>query len=64
MPWKIIDVRRRAEVFTQSVRRVLRYLRGPMRGRILDLTYSDAFDLYRQPKPTWVAAALMEWQPE
>lgn len=41
---------------------VFRYLRGAMHGRILDLTYSDAADLYRQPKPTWVAAALMEWQ--
>jgi len=43
---------------------VFRYLRGPMRGRILDLTYSDASELYHQPKPTWVAAALMEWQLE
>jgi hypothetical protein len=41
---------------------VFRYLRGPMQGRILDLTYSDASDLYHQPKPTWVAAALVEWQ--
>lgn len=41
---------------------VFRALRGPMHGRILDLTYSDASDLYHQPKPTWVAAALMEWQ--
>ena len=23
----------------------------------------NASDLYRQPQPTWVAAALMEWQP-
>ena len=43
---------------------VFRYLRGPMQGRILDLTYTDASDLYHQPKPTWVAAALMEWQLE
>lgn len=43
---------------------VFRYLRGPMRGRILDMTYSDASELYHQPKPTWVAAALMEWQLE
>lgn len=43
---------------------VFRYLRGPMRGRIRDLTYSDAAELYRQPPPTWVAAALMEWQLE
>jgi len=42
---------------------VFRYLRGPMNGRILDLTYSDAGDLYDSPPPTWVAAALVEWQP-
>lgn len=43
---------------------VFRYLRGPLRGAIRDLTYSDAADLYGQPKPTWVAAALQEWQPD
>jgi hypothetical protein len=42
---------------------VFRYLRGPMTGRIVDLTYTDAADLYRSPRPTWVAAALMEWVP-
>jgi hypothetical protein len=42
---------------------VFRYLRGPMKGRIVDLTYSDASDLYKQPKPTWVAAPLVEWIP-
>jgi len=42
---------------------VFRYLRGPMQGSILDLTYSDAAALYHQPPPTWVAAALMTWQP-
>ncbi len=40
---------------------VFRYLRGPMRGRIVDLTYSDASELYGQPKPTWVATALFAW---
>lgn len=39
-----------------------RYLRGPMRGRVLDITYTDSSDLYNQPKPTWVAGALIEWQ--
>lgn len=43
---------------------VFRFLRGPMRGSILDLTYSDASDLYHQPRPTWVAAALIDWQVE
>lgn len=42
---------------------VFRYLRGPMQGRILDLTYSDATALYNAPPPTWVAGALIEWQP-
>jgi hypothetical protein len=41
---------------------LFRYLRGPMQGRILDLAYSDATQLYKQPPPTWVAAALIEWQ--
>jgi len=42
---------------------VFRYLRGPMTGHILDLTYSDASGLYQAPPPTWVAAALVEWRP-
>jgi hypothetical protein len=41
---------------------VFRYLRGPMTGRVVDITYTDASELYKQPKPTWVAAALMEWK--
>ena len=41
---------------------VFRYLRGPMKGQILDLTYSVADELYKSPPPTWVAGALIEWQ--
>ena len=41
---------------------VFRYLRGPMQGSIVDLTYSEADELYKAPKPTWVAAALMQWE--
>ena len=41
---------------------VFRYLRGPLKGEIIDLTYSDATHLYNQPPPTWVAAALFDWQ--
>jgi len=54
----------RAKSDARDAGQVFRYLRGPMQGKILDLTYSDASDLYHQPKPTWVAAALMEWQLE
>lgn len=42
---------------------VFRYLRGPMQGEIIDLTYSDAAELYKAPAPTWVAAALVKWMP-
>jgi len=41
---------------------VFRYLRGPMKGDILDLTYSDAVKLYDAPPPTWVAGALVTWE--
>ena len=40
---------------------VFRYLRGPMHGEVLDLTYTDAAPVYNAPDPTWVAAALYEW---
>jgi hypothetical protein len=52
----------RAKSDARDAGQVFRYLRGPMRGSILDLAYSDASELYRQPPPTWVAAALIEWQ--
>jgi len=41
---------------------VFRFLRGPMIGEILDLTYTEAGDLYNAPPPTWVAGALIEWR--
>lgn len=41
---------------------VFRYIRGSMHGRIIDLTYSDATELYNQPAPTWVATAVIDWQ--
>jgi hypothetical protein len=41
---------------------VFRYLRGPLHGSILDLTYTDAAGLYEAPDPTWVAAPLVEWR--
>lgn len=41
---------------------VFRYLRDPMTGRVIDMTYTDTSDLYNQPPPTWVAVALTECQ--
>ncbi len=42
---------------------VYRYLLGPIRGNLLDLSVTDSSALYDQPKPTWVAGALIEWRP-
>ncbi|MBU1749294.1 MAG: hypothetical protein KKA73_16540 [Chloroflexi bacterium] len=42
---------------------VLRYLLGPVDGRILDLIADDMAAMYQQPAPTWVAGALIELQP-
>ncbi|MBI5876578.1 MAG: hypothetical protein HZB53_02925 [Chloroflexi bacterium] len=38
----------------------VRYLLGPLQGRVLDLTYSDTTEMYGTPPPTWVAGALIE----
>jgi len=41
---------------------LFRYLRGSMTGEVVDITYTDASALYKQPPPTWVAAALFRWE--
>lgn len=43
---------------------VMCYLRGPMRGRIVDMAFSVAEELYNAPPPTWVAAPLIAWELE
>ena len=42
---------------------VLRYLRGPLEGRILDLVTDDMTVAYQKPAPSWVAGALIELVP-
>jgi hypothetical protein len=42
---------------------ITRYLLGPLAGRIHDLVACDTTEMYRQPAPTWVAAALIELSP-
>jgi hypothetical protein len=39
---------------------VLRYLLGPLEGRILDVVADDMAPAYDKPAPTWVAGALVE----
>jgi len=47
----------------RDVGQVLRYLLGPLEGRVLDLTWEDMAPWYRKPAPTWVAGALVELRP-
>lgn len=53
----------RAKSDARDAGQVLRFMKGKMAGRIVDLTWSDAAALYHQPDPTWVAAALVAWEP-
>ncbi|MCP4548126.1 MAG: hypothetical protein GY835_16805 [bacterium] len=47
----------------RDVGQVLRYLRGPLKSRILDLVADDMTGPYNAPAPTWVAGALLELLP-
>ncbi len=47
----------------RDVGQVLRYLRGPLQGRILDLAADDMTAYYGAPGPSWVACALIELRP-
>ncbi len=42
---------------------VLRYLLGPLKGKILDIVSDDMTGPYNTPAPTWVAGALIELVP-
>ncbi len=42
---------------------ILRYLLGPLEGRIHDLVACDTTAMYKTPAPTWVAGALIELKP-
>lgn len=46
----------------RDVGQVLRYLLGPLEGRILDLISDDMTGPYNAPAPTWVAGALIEFK--
>lgn len=47
----------------RDVGQVVRYLTGPVNGRVLDLVADDMSAQYGTPGPTWVAGALMELAP-
>ncbi len=42
---------------------VLAYLKGPLRGSIIDMVSSEFGDVYDAPDPTWIAATLVTYTP-
>lgn len=39
-----------------------RYLRGPMKGKLVDIAWSDSTELYDQPPPTWAAGGFIVFE--
>ncbi len=39
-----------------------RYLRGPLRGELLDVGWSDSTELYEAPAPTWAAGGFIRFE--
>jgi len=46
----------------RDVAQLYRYLRGPMRGRLVDIAWSDSTGLYDQPPPTWAAGGFIVFE--
>ncbi len=47
----------------RDVAQLYRFLRGPMRGDLLDIGWSDSTELYDQPPPTWAAGGFIVFEP-
>ena len=46
----------------RDVGQLLRHLRGPLRGSLIDIGWSDSTELYGQPAPTWAGGGFIEFQ--
>lgn len=46
----------------RDVAQLFRYLRGPLRGDLIDIGWSDSTDLYDQPPPTWAAGGFIVFE--
>lgn len=46
----------------RDVAQLYRCLRGPLRGKLLDIAWSDATALYGQPAPTWAAGGFLAFE--
>jgi len=46
----------------RDVGQLYRFLRGPLRGELLDIGWSDTTELYDQPAPTWAAGGFIAFE--
>lgn len=46
----------------RDVAQLYRSLRGPLRGELLEIGWSDATDLYQQPAPSWAAGGFIAFE--
>lgn len=47
----------------RDVAQLYRFLRGPMKGRLIEIGWSDSTELYDQPPPTWAAGGFIVFEP-
>lgn len=46
----------------RDVAQLYRYLRGPLRGELFDIGWSDSTELYDTPPPTWAAGGFIVFE--
>jgi hypothetical protein len=46
----------------RDVAQLYRFLRGPLRGELIDIGWSDATGLYDQPPPTWAGGGFIVYE--
>jgi hypothetical protein len=44
----------------RDVAPLYRFLRGPLKGSVVDLAFSDSTPIYDQPSPTWAASGFTQ----
>ena len=51
----------RAKSDDRDVGQLFRHLRGPLRGSLIDIGWSDSTELYDEPAPTWAGGGFIEF---
>lgn len=46
----------------RDVAQLFRFLRGPLKGTLIDIGWSDSTGLYGAPAPTWAAGGFISFE--